>query len=942
VPGREVGASPVLVGRDELLALADRRLAQAGTGRGHLLFLSGEAGIGKTRLLASIARRAERQAFDVVRGAAFHGDEESSGGVLLDLAGDLRRATEPAVQGVGRALSDRLRDPMVKEGDQHHQRRFLIQDLVEILTDLDGERRRLVVLEDLHWADQLSLEVVAHLAARLAMRSTLMIGAYRSDELFAHAPMREWRQRLVSQRLAEEIRLPRLTIAQTATLASSMLGGTAPSQLVTAIHDRADGIPLHIEELLAATDALLVPDTLADAVLARAAGLDETARDIAAAATVIGRSFDFDLLVAVTQQKPEAVDRCLRQLRSTYLVQAGNDQDVFDFRHALIRDALYADIPLPRRRELHERVGVVAVDRGYGAAFVSAQFDQANLAALAYQHSRVAAAQASAASAHREALQLYRRALRNLPPDLAPHDHASLLAALGHEAAAVDENDAAATALAQAHAIWYDAGDLLAAADLVPSMVAVGHLLGEGLDSRVSRLQTALSTLAEQPAAGPVRARLLSGLATAYLVNDGLDEAIDYSEQSRTLSQATGDPQAALDTAATLGSVLMFSGRVDAGWELLEDAAARAVDLLYEAEAARSYRMGGTSASALVEYDRAERWLITGMDYAESVELWNHRSYMAAHLAHVQWACGKWVSAEETAEQALADGRGGITTRITAHYVLGYLAMGRGDWARATALLDEALDEGEDMGELQRISPPLWGLAETAVLRGEPEAAVTMCERGLRLSTEVGDAAYLYPYLVTGARAHLARRDIDGAEDWGVRVERALLRRSIPGTLPALDHVRGLVRLARGEHDRARVNLQNARTAWNARARFWEGTWAVLDEARCAVASRRYAEATELAVAARTAGQGAGATTLVASADALIPESRRARQRWHPLTAREYDVALLVADGMTNREIAARLVLSPKTVSAHVEHILTKLGVGRRAEIAAWAARIET
>ena len=129
--------------------------------------------------------------------------------------------------------------------------------------------------------------------------------------------------------------------------------------------------------------------------------------------------------------------------------------------------------------------------------------------------------------------------------------------------------------------------------------------------------------------------------------------------------------------------MLVFAGRMDEGWQLLEDAMARACAAQREAEAARGYRMIGSAASVLVEYDRAERWLAEGIGYAEQVELWNHRHYMASHLAHVQWATGQWDAATRTAQQALADGRGGITTRITAQYVLGYLAMGRGDWDAA-------------------------------------------------------------------------------------------------------------------------------------------------------------------------------------------------------------------------------------------------------------------
>lgn len=955
MPAETVVASPVLVGRDEFLALADRRLEESAAGRGRLLFVSGEAGIGKTRLLSSISRRAERLGFAIIRAAAFPGDTEATGGVLLDLAGDLRAASDPSSQVVGRALSDRFRAPLAEEGDPHRQRRLLVQDLVDALSQLDRDRRLLIVLEDLHWADQLSLEVIGRVAARLRAHATLVVGAYRSDELFPQVPMRRWRGRLVSQRVAEEIRLPRLSVTQTATLTSAVLGRPAPAHIVSAVHDRSDGIPLHVEELLAAAgDAAMaphlaggvqglgVPDTLADAVLARAQALDDPVRAVAAAAAVIGRSFDFDLLTAVTQQPPESVDRCLRQLQSVYLVEAGADEVSFDFRHALIRDVLYADIALPRRRQLHERVALVGVERGYRDAFVSAHFDQADLRASAHRHALLGAREATVASAHREALGLYRRALRNLPPSTSPHDHATLLAAIGAEAAAVDDNVAAAEAYTQAHTVWTRCGDRLAAATVVPPLVAVSHLLGEALERRVRRLESSLASLDDVPDAERVKAHLLSALAAAYMLDRRLDEAISYGEQSRAVSDLARDGRPSLNTAATLGSVLLFAGEMDSGWALLEDAVARSVDSRLEAEAARSYRMIGSCASVLVEYDRAEHWLSRGISYAETVELLNHRNYLTAHLAHVEWACGTWSSAQQTAERALVDGHGGTTTQITAQYVLGYLAMGRGEWTRATELLDEALQHAEAMGELQRISPALWGLAETALLRGDHDTAVALCDRGYAASDQVADAAYLFPFLLTGTRARLARHDHDGAAQWLDQVEKALTRREIPGTLPAIEHGRGLLQLAGGKHDAARATLHRAAEAWRGRRRFWEGSWAVLDEARAAMTSKRYAEGRALAAMAATAAQHAEATTLLAAADELLHETPGSRpaQPWHPLTAREFSVARLVADGLTNRQIAERLVLSPKTVSAHIEHILSKLGAARRAEIAAWAARV--
>ena len=455
-------------------------------------------------------------------------------------------------------------------------------------------------------------------------------------------------------------------------------------------------------------------------------------------------------------------------------------------------------------------------------------------------------------------------------------------------------------------------------------------------------LQAALDDLDGVANADRERARLRSAMAAAYLLDDCLDEAITHGELSRAESQRIGDEEAALNAAATLGTVLVFVGRMDEGWRLLEDAIARARGTQQEAEAARGYRLIGSAASELVEYDRGERWLADGIRYAQQAELWNHRHFMASHLAHVQWATGQWAAATQTAQQALADGRGGITTRITAQYVLGFLAMGRGDWPAADTLLREALAQGEQMAELNRLSPPLWGLAETARCRGDYSTALTLCERGYQASADVTGAAYLFPYLLTGLRAYLAHGDIAAAESWSDRVGAVLTARAIPGTLPAINHGRGLILLARGEVSAAHQALESASEGWRARRRFWEGTWARLDLAEAAVKARRRGEAAVLLDEARTIAAAVGATTVVDAADRLTASFDRARQAepWHPLSAREFEVAQLVAVGLTNRQIAERLVLAPKTISAHITHILTKLGAARRTEIAAWCATV--
>jgi tetratricopeptide (TPR) repeat protein len=753
-----------MVGRDDFLALVEGRLADAAAGSGRLLFVAGEAGIGKTRLLGAIARQAHARGFSVVRASAFPGDGQSFAGLLLDLASDLVSARTPVLGALGQSLTTRVRLMSAEAGDAHHRRRLLVQDLADLLVTVDPGGAILIVLEDLHWADELSLDVLGHLAGRLSARPVLVAGAYRSDELYPALPMRELRARLLGQRLAEEIRLPRLGLAQTATLVSAVLGRPAPGRVVAAVHQRSDGIPLHVEELLAAIDddaltpaagalvqSVAVPGTLGDAVLSRARQLATRTREVASAAAVIGRSFDFDLLTEITGSDPDEVADALRELQDAYLVIPGNDAVSFDFRHALIRDALYADTDLPVRRRLHERVARAAAQRGYRDAFISAQFEQAGCPGPAFEHAAAAAGEAASMSAHGQALELYRRAVRNLPAGLGALDRAALFAALGDEAAATDDNTAAAEAYRAAHELAVGAGEARAAAALAPRMAAVAHLLGESLDARVARLQTALDDLDDLDdldglhSGDRERVRLHSAMAAAYLLDDRLDEAIAHGEVSRAESLRAGADEAAINAIATLGTVLVFVGRMDEGWQLLEDSITRAHGAHQEAEAARGYRLIGSAASELVEYDRGERWLADGIRYAEQAELWNHRHFMASHLAHVYWATGQWDAAAQTAQQALADGRGGITTRITARYALGFLAMGRDDGGTADTLLREARAEAEQMAELNRISPPLWGLAEAARCQGDYDTALTLCEHGYRACAEVTGAAYLFP-----------------------------------------------------------------------------------------------------------------------------------------------------------------------------------------------------
>lgn len=463
------------------------------------------------------------------------------------------------------------------------------------------------------------------------------------------------------------------------------------------------------------------------------------------------------------------------------------------------------------------------------------------------------------------------------------------------------------------------------------------HLLGDRLDQRAAALRAGLDLIGDAGGerARSVRARLHAALAAAYMLDRRLHEALADGELARSMLAGDRDAAMRCDLDVTVGSVLLFAGRLDEGRELLDAAIARAAAGHLESEAARGYRMLGSSASVLVEYDLAERTLREGIGYADRVERFNDRHYMTAHLAHVLWATGDWTGAEAQARLALADGRDGITTRITALHVLGYLLLGRGATGEARAALSEAAELGAGMRELQRVSPAWWGLAELALLSGDPSAAAQRCEQGYAASARVRDAAYLFPYVVTGTRAHLAASGATAARDWLARTGELLVERRIPGTLGAIDHTRGLIHLHEGQTGKARDELLRVSTFWAGRRRFWEGVAVRLDRARCAYRSRRPGEAAGLAAAARQAWPAELPRVWTAGVSVATPVP------CSELSAREMEVARLVAAGNTDRQIAGTLSISPRTAAAHVEHIRVKLGISRRTQIAGWLAKVE-
>lgn len=919
-----------LVGREDVLAFAARRWAEAIAGSGQLILIAGEAGIGKSRMLDEIA--AHLRPVSVLTTRAWPRDAEYPGAVLVDLARGLRQDGRAEW---GARIIERLH-AAESDGDAARHHRMLVSELADLVLGLLTGDPILLRIEDLHWADELSLDVLGRLAPLLRRGRSLVIATHRSDEVRDGSALAAWRSRLLGQRFAEEVPLSRLDRDGTVKLAEALLGELPSATFVDELWARSNGIPLYIEELIAAGGTHMVPDTIAEAVRGRSARLDNRTREVADAAAVIGCSFEFDLLVDVMSLAAEPVDSGVRQLCDHHLLVRLSDTK-FDFRHALLRDALYESIPLPRRRRMHAAVAAVSERAGIRASYLSEQYELAQQPERAFVHALSAAEEAARISAHREAAELYARTLRTAPPDIPTAVLADINASGALELLAIDDAFGATVLLERSIELSRLAGDPDAAATRIAHLMATRHLLGDDLEQRIALARAARDILEAAPGGGGDAAwgQVLGAEAAAYMLERRLEESLESGLSA--LERLTGDSETAarLDVQATLGTVQVFMGRTD-GWSLLQTVISEA-GTAFEAAAGRGRRMLASSASALIEYDRAHVALDEGLEFTAATERWSDHHYLRAHRAHVRWATGE-ADAESDARRALADGRG-VTTEIEALKTLGYIELSRDRLDSARRHLERSLALARPMAELQRISPALWGLAEAALHAGDPARAVELGDEGYARSAAVRDAAYLFPFVLTGVRARLALRDADDARDWLERCRALLELRSIPGTLVTLVHAEGVIALAESRSTVAHPLLHDAATGWMERERLWEGVHALVDLARCAVRARQPSEAARYVDEARHRALDAGAMLLVRLADSVRLDAA-AGESAGPLTAREFEVARLIAEGATNREIAGRLVIAPKTVSAHVEHILAKLGVSRRTEVASWVARV--
>ena len=313
---------------------------------------------------------------------------------------------------------------------------------------------------------------------------------------------------------------------------------------------------------------------------------------------------------------------------------------------------------------------------------------------------------------------------------------------------------------------------------------------------------------------------------------------------------------------------------MDAGFDAIsEERICEARDAGHEDVSLIAFRDGPVFAFRMMEHDRAHRLLgRRGPGYAESTDQSQARSVMVAASALLAWSDGDWDAAADAARQMIAD-KGSRRSEVIARWAVGYVALGRGALSVAETELVAALAVGEDSGTIDLILPPLWGLAEAALLADQPDRAAVHCRRALELARATGERAYLVPFVVTGIRAEQASGRPSAAAAWLDACAEHLA--SVPAVAqPALDHGRGLVAMAAGSTGIARVALEAAVQGWIGPRTIWEATWARLDLAECLGRLNRFANSMALAVEARETASRLDSRPLAQRADVLHRNAR--------------------------------------------------------------------
>jgi DNA-binding CsgD family transcriptional regulator/tetratricopeptide (TPR) repeat protein len=942
------GASQAFVGRVRELGELERALAATQAGSGTTVLIAGDAGIGKTRLAAELANGARQLEFEVLLGRS------------IDLVG-----TELPYQPFAEALRP-LGEPWRVEGEAPGSQLRVFEETLALLTERAASAPVLLVLEDLHWADTSTLDLVVFLSQNLDDQPVLVLATLRADEPSSAERMRRLADGVRRSGSAFLLELGPLGREELAELLAAHVEHPVPAGLIDAIAARSEGNPFFAEELLAAGEGSVeLPQGVRDLLLQRVAGLDPPAESLLRVAAVAGRDIEYSLLCeTVALPEPQMRDS-LRQAVAHGVLVAEPGTRVFRFRHALLAEAIYATILPGEREELHAKLAEELARHGAAsAAELAPHWEAAGRSTEALLASVEAAREAEAVFGLAEALAHLERALALWHAVL----DAAELTGLDLAELCTRTAELASEVGAAPHAVELGRRAIEVVGEGDPHRVALLHVrLGEYLERTGSEnaclaaVERAVELVPEEPPS-PERAYSLGSLAGALGEAWRYAESLPISEQALALAQVVGAREAEVRALTVRGHDLAYLGRSEEGVSDLRKALLLAEKIGDRIGLDRAWEHLTDVLTMLGRLRESARLGQEGLEVMRRYGI--HSPVLAANQIETLMALGLWDEAERLSTAALR----GIASSFP-YWLLTIRAsveIGRGELDAARAHLEAAratLREDHVVGLYDSYLADLalwerrWTDAEAAIDEGlslarPREAAqmrVQLCAKGLRAQADLAALAR-------------ARRDADGARD---RLSRArkligIARRAAAEASAVTPTAEGWLAQAEAEYERALGVVRSE--SWSEAAANWERLerpplvaycrWRQAEALVSAGASRTEAEVPlreAYDVAARIGANpllrelellAERARLDLASPEATSADGKSSLADTLGLTQREAEVLTLVARGYTNREIAADLVISVKTASVHVSHILRKLDAPNRREAAAIVHRL--
>jgi tetratricopeptide (TPR) repeat protein len=982
---------PVLIGRASDLAILHALIDQAKNVTGQVLLVSGEAGIGKSRLVRE-AKTYATQSMCILQGNCFESDRSYPYAPLLDVLRtffnthtpeDLLQSPDPIAHELIKLLPEfhsRLLDGnMLPERDPEQEKRRLCAALGQFFIIQAAKQPVMLVIEDLHWCDDTSLEFLLYLARRCTSQPILMIFTYRSDEV--HASLRHWLAQLERERLAQGLALARLSQNDVESMLNAIFNKRYPihRDLFDSLYTLTEGNPFFIEEILKSLIAtgelvsvdgrwdnrplneLHIPKNIQDAVQQRTEGLSEAAKQMLTLAAVAGLRFDFALLQQLTHHDEQNLLALMKELIASQLV-VEESADQFAFRHALTQQAVYAELLARERRSLH-KVIAETIERLYTTnldpylAVLAYHFYKAEVWDKALQYGQLAGEKAQALYSPRAAIEQYTQAI-HAAQHLKILPSATLYRRRGQAYETLGDFEQAQSNYKQALDIARNTHDGEAEWQ---SVIDLGFLWAERDYEQTRTYYHQAIELARVLDDPKLEAHSLNRMGNWLLNVEQPLEAVRYHREALTIFQELHDQHGLSETLDLLGMTSYLGGDLVQGTAYYKQAIALFREL--------DDRHGLTSSLATMT--------LRGPTYQTDTMV-----SAATSIAEVM----------QDTEKALKIARE-IDQRPAEVYALFQLALclgSQGEYGRALATVQQSLEIAEEIEHRQ------WQTAAQIVLGGiysgllaYPQARQHF-EQALALAREIGSlfwtriaTGYLASALISQGDLSRAERVLKAALDhqtptqtmaqrlmWCAQVELALAQENPTRALDITDSLiasdpntseeRNILRVSklRGEAlvalqrpleaESALTAAQAIATTQGARPMQWR---ICISLGNLYQGQGRNKEAEQVFATARTLIEELAGNVseeglrynYLHQATAMLPHTRplspaqARKQAFGGLSMREREVAALIAQGKSNREIADMLVLSERTIESHVSSILFKLNFTSRTQIVAWA-----